>query len=216
MKLKESIIKVLKILYSYFPLKYDYLSELKRVLKDCKTVLDLGCGENSPLQYISKDIYSVGVELFEPWIKKSRKRRIHNKYYKSDVLEINKLFENNSFDCVITLDLIEHLKKQDGYELIKLMEKIAKNKIIIFTTNGFIAQGELEENPWEVHKSGWYVEEMREMGYDVIGINGFKFLIGEFGLIKPKFFWAPIAIISQLFLRNHPKKTGQILCVKIK
>jgi len=58
--------------------KLDYC--LQKELKDCQTVLDLGCGPSSPLKNIKNIKYSVGVELFKPYLEISKKQKIHNKY----------------------------------------------------------------------------------------------------------------------------------------
>jgi len=53
---------------------------LKRELKDCQSVLDLGCGPSSPLQYCQNIKYSVGVEAYKPYLAESKRRKIHSKY----------------------------------------------------------------------------------------------------------------------------------------
>jgi len=135
-----------------------------------------------------------------------------------NILDLEKKFETNSFDCVLASDLIEHLTKEDGLKLIDMMEKIAKNKIIIFTPNGFLSQGEYDNNPWQIHKSGWTVKEMKEKGYEVIGIDGWKPLRGEYASLRfwPKHFWLIISDITQFFVKNKPEKAFEILCYKIK
>ena len=40
-----------------------------------ESVLDVGCGSNSPLAKIKKNFYLVGVDVFEPSIKKSKKEK---------------------------------------------------------------------------------------------------------------------------------------------
>ena len=207
----KSLLK--NLFHIFFP---SYFYELKKVLSNCESLLDVGCGSFSPIASFSKSFYSVGVDAFVPSIEKSRKLGIHNKYYNIDVLDIGKKFKENSFDCVLASDLIEHLSKEDGFKLIEMMEKIAKKKVVIFTPNGFLPQGEYNNNPWQVHKSGWSVEEMRRRGYKVIGINGWKPLRGERARIKykPKLFWLIFSILTIPLVRNHPTKAFQILCVK--
>jgi len=97
-----------------------------------------------------------------------------------------------------------------------MMEEIATKKVIIFTPNGFLPQGEYDNNPWQIHHSGWDVEEMQDLGYNIIGINGWKPLRGEYARInyKPLFLWTLLSDITQLFVRNNPKYAFQILCVK--
>lgn len=218
MALKYFLLMFYNKIYPKFPLKFDYLSELQKALQNCGTILDVGCGSNSPIRNLSSNRYCVGIDIFEPWLNESEVEKIHDKYYKLDVLKLDSKFKEKSFDSVIALDLLEHLTKEQGSELLEKMEKIARMRIIIFTTNGYNPQHESDNNPWNVHKSGWTIKEMKHRGYDVIGINGWKYIKGEYGLLKfrPKFFWFFIAQITQLFVRNRPKKAFQILCVKEK
>lgn len=194
----------------------DYPMELEKAVGNVETLLDVGCGNDSPVQFLSQEIHKVGVDIFEPSIEASRQKKIHSDYVKLNVLEIEDHFEESSFDCAIATDLIEHLEKKDGYELIKQMEKVSKNRIIIFTPNGFLEQGEYDQNPWQVHHSGWTPEEMEEMGFTVYGINGMKSLRGEYSGIryKPKIFWRVVSDVTQLFLKSRPESAFQILCVK--
>jgi len=205
--------KLKKIYNKIFP---SFVFYLEKELKNCNSILDLGCGPNSPIKDLKNKPYSVGVDIFQPSINKSKKKRIHNQYFKMDVLKIDKKFKPKSFDCVIAIDLIEHLTKRTGIILIKKMERIARKKIIIFTPNGFLKQHEYDNNLNQVHISGWSVSEMRKMKFKVIGFNGFKKLRGEKGEIKlkPKLFWLIVSDFSQFFLKNNPEKAFQLLCVK--
>jgi len=194
----------------------NYEMELEKAVGNCKSLLDVGCGSSSPIKHFSKNLHCEGVEIFEPDLKKSQEAKIHNKYHQISVLDIGEKFKENSFDCVLASDLIEHLTKEEGNKLIKMMEKIAKKRVIIFTPNGFLPQGEFNKNPWQVHKTGWTVEEMQKKGYKIIGINGIKSLRKEFTTIKykPRFFWTIISDLTQIWTRNHPKHAFQILCIK--
>lgn len=207
-------IPIFKNIFEY----YHFHSQLEKSLEGCKTVLDLGCGADSPFSAISKKFQSVGVDAFEPSIKKAKGLGIHNEYCLMDVMDIDKKFEPNSFDCVLLTDLIEHLEKKEGLELMKKMEKIASKKIVIFTPNGFLPQGEYDDNPFQVHKSGWSAKEMKSYGYKVIGFGGLKGLRTELAQIKfkPYFFWKIITELSEFFVRDIPKISFSILCIKTK
>ena len=54
---------------------------LSKELKDCETCLDLGCGPSSPLQYCKNIKYSIGVETFSPYLKESKRKKIHTEYF---------------------------------------------------------------------------------------------------------------------------------------
>jgi len=204
--------------YSYKSIFSKYDVVLEREVKNCKTLLDVGCGSNSPVQTFNKNLYCVGVDAFQPSIDRSIAKGIHNEYIKLDVMQIQNHFGSQSFDAVAALDLIEHLTKVDGNKLLDMLDQIAVKKIFIYTPNGFLEQGDRESNPWQVHLSGWTTEEFISRGYKVLGVNGIKSMRGEFAKVKlkPIFFWSFISDITTLFVKNKPQKAFQLLAIKTK
>ena len=192
-----------------------YFRRLESHLKNMDSVLDLACGKNSPLFYCHKSFFSVGADIFEPYLIQSKEKGIHDDYIVSDVMKISDKVAPKSFDCVVALDLIEHLDKPDGFKLIKIMESIARKKVIIFTPNGFLRQEPYDDNLWQEHKSGWEVDEMKDLGFQVYGQGGLKYLRGERARIKyrPEFFWSRLSYISQKIVEKNPKYSFQLLCV---
>lgn len=202
----------------YTKLFPDYIEELKKFTEGCKSLLDLGCGFSSPVKNLDKKIYMVGVEIYAPYLYKSRSEGIHQKYYRINVLNIEKYFKGNSFDCVLAGDLIEHLKKKEGLRLITMMEKISKKKVIIYTPKDFHQQGERDGNIWQKHKSSWEPREMLQLGYQVWGINGIYWLRNENSSIKfrPKIFWRLVTDLTQILVKRRPNLAAQMLCIKTK
>lgn len=151
-----------------------------------------------------------------PCLEISRSKGIHDLFLQGDIRQIDNNLRSDSFDCVLALDLIEHLKKDEGIKLLSMMERIAKKIVIVFMPNDFLPQGEYYNNPWQVHKSGWSAKEMKQRDYYVIGINGWKTLRGELGQIRyrPMRLWTFISIITQKYTRNHPKFAFHLLCIK--
>ena len=198
-------------------LQNHYAKMLEKETKNCNSLLDVGCGSDSPIKLFSSKIkHTIGVDDFEPSIEKSKAKKIHSEYKQMNVMDLEKEFSEKSVDCVVASDLIEHLSKEDGIHLIRMMEKIASKKVIIFTPNGFLIQHEYDGNKYQIHLSGWEIEEMTKLGYNVIGINGWKILRGEYAKIKwkPRVVWGRISLISQLFTMKNPKHAFAILCVK--
>jgi len=185
---------------------------LRKELKNCKTALDLGCGDYSPIQNVTLS-YSVGVDAFKPSLKESKRRGIHYEYVLADVREIE--FKDKSFDAVLALDLIEHLTKEDGIKLIEKMERWARKKVIIFTPNGFLCQRG-NSNPFQTHRSGWNCNELKGLGFRVYGMNGWKKLRGYgAGLrYRPKIVWQIISDLTQKITHHHPEWAFQLLAVK--
>jgi len=199
----------------YSSLVPNYLYLLKREIKDCRTVIDLGCGTSSPAKYVrSKKQYWVGVDGFGPAIENSKKQRIHNEYIESDILKLK--LPEKSFECAIALDVIEHLRKKEGWQLLIQMEALASKKIIVFTPNGFLPQKTIDENTLQEHKSGYSYFEMRKRGFRIYGVNGLRSLRGERAGYKhsPRWLWFFISELTQFYTCFFPKKAYQILCVK--
>lgn len=205
---KKKVIKPLFI--KLFPSWIEYL---RREVSGCGTVLDLGCGYNSLIQYYNVP-FSVGVELFEPYLEESKKKGIHNEYIKADIRKVE--FKPRSFNVVIAIDVLEHLTKEEGYELIRKMEKWGSKKIIIFTPNGLVWQDSYHNNPLQEHKSAWSVEELEKLGFKVFGINGWKKLRGYKSSIKykPIRLWSIILDLTQKITYYFPKFAFQLFAVK--
>ena len=190
---------------------------LIKELRDCSRILDLGCGPHSPLgrikDQLKPDVHLVGVDNFDPYLEKNKKDQIHSEYIKSDIFQID--FPEKSFDGAVLLDVIEHFEKDDFLKFLPKLETIAK-KIIVLTPNGFVKQDEYDNNPYQVHKSGWTVEDMEKLGFKCYGVSGLKGLRGELALpvIKPALIGNMVANISEPFVYHHPKKAYHLLCVK--
>lgn len=191
-----------------------FILQLKRVLGDCHTVLDIGCGSLSPLRFINAQKHGLDIDKLS--LNKARKANTHESYSVVDAREVSSYFLPKSFDAAVALDVIEHLSKKEGHRLIASMEIIARKKIIIFTPNGFHYQYK-KNLPWEEHESGWDFEEMQRLGFKVIGIFGYKKLRGEYHKLrfKPEVFWGLISELTQWFYtRWYPKQATALLCVK--
>jgi len=205
---------MLKRAYSvYERFSPSYYRLLKKELKGCKTVLEFGCGYDSPLRLL-KGFHSVGIDIHAPTIERARALKTHDEYIIADVLKYR---SRKKFDCAVALDVIEHVKKKDGRRLMENMEKSAR-KVIIFTPNGYVPQAEeyVKENPFQAHLSGWTVIEFKKKGYQVRGINGLKWLRKENAKVRgrPKLLWIALAEITQWITARVPRLAFQLLAVK--
>lgn len=201
-----------------------YIDELKKETKDYQSILDVGCGVDSPVRYLPQDMHKVGVDVYSPAIAISKEQGIHNEYFEINIDTIDQQFEEGSFDCVLASDVIEHVTKEQGLALIEKMGRIAKHKVIIFTPRGFVPQDDHDGNPWQRHMSGWEVTEMEEFGYRVVGMNGLKW-VWNIDFLWRKRDDANIIVrivrkilvdLTQLYAKNHPKGAYQIMCIKTK
>jgi hypothetical protein len=187
--------------------------QLKRELSGCASVLDLGCGHRSPLKLFNVP-FTVGVELFEPPLQESRRKRIHTGCVKADIRAVE--FKPKSFDAVIAVEVLEHLTREEGVELLAKMAEWARKKVVVTTPNGYLWQGTYDNNPLQEHRSGWTVKELRGLGFRVRGILGWKGLRGYKGSIKyrPAFLWARICDMTQKVTWYWPERAFQLFAVR--
>jgi len=186
---------------------------LGKALSGCNSVLDLGCGYFSQVHRF--DIpFSVGVERFEPYLQESARKAVHSQYIKADIRKVE--FKPKSFDAVMAVEVLEHVTKREGADLLAKMETWARKKVVVTTPNGFLYQDDYDDNPLQEHKSGWDTNELRRLGFGVYGLNGWKRLRGYKASIKydPVFFWTRISDLSQKVTYRYPKSAFQLLAIK--
>lgn len=185
-------------------------------LAECKSVLDVGCGFNSPIRSVKKIFYSEGIDIHKQSIIKSKKNKIHDKYIIGNIKNLMKYYKDKSFDGVIAIDVIEHFEKKEALILLKRMERIARKKIIILTPNEFVLQGHFENNPYQEHKSGWNKKDFVLYGYKVYGLRGLKYIRKELAALKykPWIIWGFISFISEPLLYYFPDISFDLFAVK--
>lgn len=185
----------------FFPLQYLLLRELMK----CASILDLGCGAHSMVPIVPTWIYTVGIEIFRPSYDEAMSKKRHTQYIHADILDID--IPEKSFDAVVLLDVLEHIPKEKAQEILVKMEKWARNKVVVFTPNGFLPQKDFNQNPYMDHTSGWEVHEFLKRGYKVFGVRGLKQSHVTSGKELSSFF-------AQWFTYSHPESAFQLFCVK--
>lgn len=200
---------------------------LRKNLRGCKSVLDLGCGPSSPLQYCKNIRQSTAVEIFQPYFEETRRKKIHTEYIESRIEDLE--LPEKSFDAVILIEVLEHMSQEAGLEMLQKMQRWARKKVIVSTPNGFLPQNTYDNNPFQKHLSGWDVEKMRSLGFHCRGLSGLKYIrhpnpqeqvsAHKYNLtasirLRPKLFWFAMATLSQFFVYYFPKHAFGMFCVK--
>lgn len=189
---------------------YSQLYFLKRELKGIASVLDIGSGIDSPLRHCHVG-YSVGVDIFYPAIKESKEKRTHSGYIIADVSSLE--FKPQAFDAVVLCEVLEHLDRDSGLALLRKAESWARKKVLVSTPNGYLDQGSLYGNPYQVHRCGWDVKEMTTLGYRPYGLVGLRpkpssassLLLGC---------WAIVSVLLEVFTYYVPERAFEVFYVK--
>ena len=175
---------------------------LKKCFENVQTVLELGAGKDSYINFKDKDYKITALDLHKASIEKSKEHNNFDEYILGDAREINEIFKDRSFDVVTAFDLIEHFEKTEGYHLLEDMVRGSPGvRVIVFTPNGFAPQSATDDNPFQEHKSGWTYQEMKKSGFKVYGVNGFTNLHGMYAVpkIKPREFGNFISNLVRFF-----------------
>ncbi len=151
--------------------------------KRIKTVLDLGCGQGKPMEFIKMRLKvkkSVGVDLFEPYIREARQKKIHSQYLFMDIRKVK--MPAKSFDLVMASHVLEHLPKEPAWRVLENMEKMAKKQVIAVTPIGEHYHQLEDGNVLQMHLCAFTPEDFIKRGYK-IKKYGWKWLLGDHGIV---------------------------------
>ncbi len=80
---------------------------------------------------------------------------------------------DDSFDVVVALDFIEHLKRNEGKRFLKEAQRVGK-AVVIYTPNGDMEQSEdrwnLGGEEWQTHRSAWTAQDFPKSGWRTLVI----------------------------------------------
>ena len=141
---------------------------LQEKTKD-KTILNLGCGLGQVFELMECKNH-LCVDVWEPYLEQIK--------FRFSVIKLNikdlSIFIDKSWDYVTAFDVVEHLEKPDAEKLLSECERIAREKVLVYTPVGFYKQEDGQVNSWgagnpeyQKHRCGFELAEMLERGYDI-------------------------------------------------
>ena len=204
----NSFLKVLFDLVMFSRKTISYLDWKSRVSQQSKildqwiprnvSVLDVGCGGNSPVALLGCK-YLYGVDGFLGSVVACRSTDSYLEVYHDELLNFVRTKPASSFDVVVALDVIEHFIKPLSEELVFHLKRIAAHRVVLATPNGFLPQAPTD-NPFQEHKCGWSVRDLRTQGFSCQGLYGCKvFRDGGHELLYPNS--SLLAYISKITFR---------------
>jgi SAM-dependent methyltransferase len=182
------------------------------------SILDVGCGRGEPMRFIGRRlrIASVGVDLFLPYLKECLASGTHSAVVQCNVLRLP--FQQDSFDVVLCMEVLEHLEQEDGKRLLMEMERVARHQVILTTPVGRHVQHEYDGNPFQEHRHIWDPSSLRRLGYRVIG-HGVRGMGGWAGIQSPlptflRPFVNVVWVLAGPAVRYVPFLSGDVVAIK--
>jgi predicted TPR repeat methyltransferase len=148
------------------------------------SILDIGPGQGTYFNLLSpmKQFLWEGIEAWKPYIEKFQLEKKYNKIYNEDARNFN--WDEKFYDLIIAGDILEHMSKEDAVILVENCLNHSK-QLIISIPIVYMPQGELENNPFEVHvKPDWSDEEVKTTWGNYIKDSSKVKMIGVYLLSK--------------------------------
>jgi len=125
----------------------------------CREVLEL------PYQRYHKSQWQLqidGVEIF-PGYRNPIHDYVYDRVFYGDIREL--AGDLSLYDVVLLVDVLEHLTKEDGYQLIKRILTHTLKALIISTPLNVLPQGRYLGNLYESHRSRWTAVDLTDFDY---------------------------------------------------
>lgn len=125
----------------------------------------------------------IHLTIIDPWFPEQDFQDPADARFTAPFQEVARVLEDETYDLVVAIDLVEHLSVPDGFLLMYEMVRLSKRYAFVYTPNGFLWQPPSPNNPLNAHISGWSIENLRAFGF-----SNFK------GHVGAKLFWGPYAL----------------------
>lgn len=147
-----------------------------------QTAWDIGMGYGNIGAMAQIEVPTLELNGLEGWLPYLHSVHSHNKRFKrimiADLMQcIGKLWP---VDAVFAFDVIEHLDREDGVKALNYLRSISNMSLLVSVPIVDYAQGALEGNDYEIHRTQWKIPEMEELGAktifhgQVLGLFEFK------------------------------------------
>ncbi len=180
-------------------------------------ILDVGCGTGwfGTFTKARRQVGMTGVDIFLPYLQEARENRSYDAYVRGDVIELP--FKDKSFDCAVSISVLEHLDERAGETKIREMERVARRQVIITCPAGSHPQHAFDGNPHQEHKHVWQPGDMEMRGYQVRGAglrNTAHLMSGQSPLPALRPFALALWLLASPITYWMPQWAGYMVCTK--
>jgi SAM-dependent methyltransferase len=172
-------------------------------------VLDIGCSDGRGSEELTG---AMGCDIYRPALAEARASGRRFPVAQADLRHLP--FRSGSVDVVTALDVIEHFEIDDARTVIAEMERVSRDTVVLMTPSGFVPQPASENEPWQLHRSGFAASDLETLGYRVRGIGGDRRLRRDYAAFR----WGPVgmalAIATRPMTAKRPDRAFHLVGVK--
>jgi hypothetical protein len=134
-----------------------------------ETYLDIGPGAGKfgrMVKSIVPHCHITAVEIESEYVESFHLREVYDAIILSDALVLLNGDQNRTYDVVILGDVIEHLLKADGQNLIHFLAYRCKRMLVVYPTK--YVQYAVGSKPSESHRSSWLPSDFEYFRHEVL------------------------------------------------
>lgn len=184
---------------------------LARLVRPGETVADVGCSDGRGSEVLGA-LDSTGFDIYEPALRAAVANGRRRRGVLADVRRLP--LRDQSFDVVVSLDVVEHFDKPEAVDLVAELERVARRLVVLLTPNGFVPQPPGEDEPWQEHRCGFDAAELEALGYSVTGRGGPSALRGPYGSFRAGPLGQMAAAAATPLTSRRPGAAFHLLAVK--
>jgi len=181
-------------------------------------LLDAGCGKHSFMSEVIKSqrFDAIGLDIFEPNVEDAKRNKVYQDVLVGDARKLP--FKDKEFDLSVSVEVLEHLSKEDGEKALAEFERVSRETVLITTPVGKSVHHACYGNPYEEHQYIWSLEELRAKGFTIRGKGIRGITVGDRWWLSLPRFMRPLQytvyIIGTLFSYFIPSIAESVVAWK--
>jgi len=132
-------------------------------IAEIKKMLDVGGGNGVVGDPFFKQ-NGVDITILDIWWDYGEDRPKPDNLVLGNALDAVDHFGEDSFDYVQATEILEHMPKASGRQLIELLKRVTRKFLLFSTPYAYLEQPAIHGNPYQIHVCGWMPQEFEEMG----------------------------------------------------
>ena len=120
----------------YFGDDWEFINEINAFISSVVPngkILDLGCGSGYISKYMAdKNLSPIGIDFSDKMIEIAKQKYPNLPFYKMDIADVDKTFEENTFDGLLAIYILYFIPKEQMDNVLEGLSKVLKDGAPLF------------------------------------------------------------------------------------